>query len=368
MGTWKLVQQMKGPSHDNGGIDMVLNGTPVNVEGNELLFENTTTGEKAITPKKDSPMLVKHLYAGNDDVISSYIGRLKHYGTFAKDGVKVPLKGLVSGLKEDRDFREYLVSTYPGVENAYGFNAEQLGLVHDSDYSPPGYGNIEFMAAGNEGNSYPYINEKGEKDVYLYGNPNTSRHNVIYNDNVKSGDIVLDILSHTPKFKESEEYAVVKERVYKSNMADIDYFYQMDKENGRAEDGFNSWLNNYSDGKIRAWYSRNDNSLDLDDATRDDYSKEIISSEEDVAIRKYHNNVIAFGNGGYNNIREGLLSKYRSEEQEAIDAKNALTSAIMAKDGIVISEPLKPRVSTGQVYRPSFTPEERNMLNKHYVS
>jgi SHS2 domain-containing protein len=119
--------------------------------------------------------------------------------------------------------------------------------------------------------SIEYFSPK--QDTVRYGtglktpHPKLGTHGIVYNPNENTEeDIMLDMLHGMTSDKEySRLRDKFKEQTISDRGGDIKYFYEKDKKEGRARDGYEQWLDNYVDGLIRS---------EISTATQGDYALE----------------------------------------------------------------------------------------------
>jgi len=135
---------------------------------------------------------------------------------------------------------------YPAIKNL-----GNITLKADTNFTSAktGVGDIEYFSPDSGRDTITYSNG------YKYPHPNPGTSGIVYNPNTNTQeDIFLDLLHGMPA--SDPEYAKLRERFKQQTLndrrEDINYFYQKDKEQRKAEDGYESWLNNYVDGLLRS--------------------------------------------------------------------------------------------------------------------
>jgi hypothetical protein len=119
-----------------------------------------------------------------------------------------------------------------------------------------GYGGVEFM--------HPDLTEVNYDNGTLV-NPTPGKNSIIYNPSTEDEqNIRLDMLHgmhQDPKFNQYREQ--FKQSVLGDSElnADINYWYNIDKEKGRAEDGKDQYTDNYIDGQMRTLLYEGDRKL-----------------------------------------------------------------------------------------------------------
>lgn len=119
-----------------------------------------------------------------------------------------------------------------------------------------GYGGIEFM--------HPDLPEVNYDNGTLV-NPTPGKNSIIYNPNTEDEqNIRLDMLHgmhQDPKFNQYREQFKKSVLGDPELNADINYWYNIDKQKGRAEDGLDQYTNNYIDGQMRTLLYEGDRKL-----------------------------------------------------------------------------------------------------------
>lgn len=83
---WEVDRDLKDkPTHEEGGVDLKVNGDEVNAEKDELVLVNKS-GEKAIVPKKDRWKILSFLRNKKNKDITEYVSDLPKNSSVAKDG------------------------------------------------------------------------------------------------------------------------------------------------------------------------------------------------------------------------------------------------------------------------------------------
>jgi len=130
------IKKINGPSHESGGVDKVLNGQPVEVEGGEYQF-NFKDGSKAIFNKEQMQMY-------NSGVpISEIIKTMPKNNVIAKCGMRIKKKaqsGLYKGglyYDEDNPYGVNLeiptLGNYPGKEFNFGIKSNEISFPNVLD-------------------------------------------------------------------------------------------------------------------------------------------------------------------------------------------------------------------------------------------
>lgn len=178
----------------------------------------------------------------------SYLSVLNSY---AEGGVieDPPNKNGLRESPQDSTYKANIFQQYPKLSIVYGNKGENLVIKADTNFKPSeiGYGNIEFFDKEQDSVRYG----KG----YNYANPNPKGYGILYNPkaNIDQQDIFLDLL-HGMKADSTfnSERDKFKEQTLKARGDDANYFYNRDREEGFAVDGYDYWINNYTDGLLRS--------------------------------------------------------------------------------------------------------------------
>jgi hypothetical protein len=151
------------------------------------------------------------------------------------------------GISRNR-LKQRLLNKYPGMQSVYGTEGENLNIIKDKEFIPRdyGYGDIEFINPGTGLISYT--------DDYQYQSPTPDMYTVVYNPRgANRKDIALDMLHG---MRDDKNYMKLLEAfaqaVKDARGNDMQYFYNEDLKKGFAEDGQDSWNENYIDGLLRA--------------------------------------------------------------------------------------------------------------------
>ena len=135
---------------------------------------------------------------------------------------------------------------YPAIKNL-GNITLKADTAFTSDKT--GVGDIEYFSPDSGRDTITYSNG------YKYPHPNPGTNAIVYNPKTNTQeDIFLDLLHGMPA--SDPEYNKLRENFKQQTLRDrgedIKYFYQKDKEQGKASDGYESWVDNYVDGLIRS--------------------------------------------------------------------------------------------------------------------
>lgn len=152
-------------------------------------------------------------------------------------------------------FKKRLMKRYPGMQDVYGAEGENLNIVRDPNYNArsAGYGDIEFTFPGDDPViNYPNLVEKGGPD-YNYPNPSPDKYTALYNPRgANRGDVFLDMMhgmrddpNYLPLLQNFEE--AVKD----ARGEDMTWQYEGEVEDGSTQtrDRFDE---NYVDSQLRA--------------------------------------------------------------------------------------------------------------------
>lgn len=274
----------------------------IEAENNELILK-ANDGSLAIIPARDRGMVQTWLKRGHMEAVDTYVSGLKDASSYAEDGTYIPhikLQEELDALNTVRGAgsRAHNVATGPNVSYEEAVELfPTLGRVNEEDivmkYDPmfnDSYGDIEHFDNRNKGNEYAYNTYKREDDSeYKYPNPvwglEGDKRAVVYNSRVNSGDVYLDMFSHDPNLKNTNQYS--KLRDYYNDNEDVKYFFDKDVESGRIEeDNFDRFRDNWIDGKLRAYAVKSmGDKLDLSPEVREDYGKEYFSTEEEKVFK-----------------------------------------------------------------------------------
>jgi hypothetical protein len=82
---WKIIRDIKGDSHKEGGIDVSIKGKQVEAEGKELILRNDD-GDIAIIPKKHRDKVKEFIDDNCKECIGFYISKLPSNPDVAEDG------------------------------------------------------------------------------------------------------------------------------------------------------------------------------------------------------------------------------------------------------------------------------------------
>lgn len=82
---WTLEEDLEGDSHEEGGINIDLNGNEIEAEDKELVLKNER-GEKAIIPKRDRSKVMGWLKDKVFDRVSKYVSKLPRNPKVAEEG------------------------------------------------------------------------------------------------------------------------------------------------------------------------------------------------------------------------------------------------------------------------------------------
>jgi hypothetical protein len=174
-------------------------------------------------------------------------------------------------------FKKRVMKKYPGLQNVYGEQGQNLNIHKDKDFraSDYGYGDIEFIFPGGDG-TVKYT------DDYQYTSPTPNKYTVAYNPKgAKKGDIFLDLMHG---MRNDSEYMKLLDNfssaVTQGRGDDMDYFYQMDADRGFAPDGKQRWDENYIDGILRSELSRK--GLGRRTKSKDDYKLERSGNTKEI--------------------------------------------------------------------------------------
>ena len=225
----------------------------IEVEGDEMAIFSTT-GIMAIVPKNKVNWVKKKLNEGCHECIDSFIETLPDFdnqGQKAEDGVVMDTDPPTTGESQDR-MKKRLLNKYPGMQDVYGSEGQNLNIIKDRGFIPKdyGYGDIEFIDPGTGLVSYT--------DEYKYQSPTPDKYTVVYNPRgANRKDVALDMLHG---MRDDENYMNMLDSFAKSvrdaRGDDMQYFYNEDLKNGFAQDGQKTWDENYIDGLLRAELAR----------------------------------------------------------------------------------------------------------------
>jgi hypothetical protein len=148
-----------------------------------------------------------------------------------------------------------ILKRYPGMQNVYGEQGENLNIIKDPNFSPSDsgvpYGDIEFIHPGT--GKVTYLAEDPANDV-IYQSPTPDKYTAVYNPRgANKHDVFLDMMHgmrNDPEYmKLLDEF---KTESKKSRSNSMDHWYNYDVENYNYIDGREAWDNNYIDGLVRA--------------------------------------------------------------------------------------------------------------------
>ena len=150
-------------------------------------------------------------------------------------------------IRKANNLKKNLLKKYPAFKNVYGEQGENLNLIKDKNYKARdyGYGDIEFIFPGDGTVTYG--------DEYQYTSPTPDKYTVVYNKKAGKGDVYLDMLHG---MRNDPEYMKLlnsfSSTVKNARGGDMDYFYNIDLQEGFAEDGKERWEENYIDAILRS--------------------------------------------------------------------------------------------------------------------
>lgn len=149
-------------------------------------------------------------------------------------------------LQEGGSTLDSITTQYPAIKNM-----GNITLKADTSFTKDktGVGDIEYFSPEEGRDTVTY--DTG----YKYPHPNPGSYGIVYNPKTNNQEsIFLDLLhgmsAADPTYSKMRED--FKQQTLKDREGDIKYFYKQDKENGRANDGYDAWLDNYVDGLIRS--------------------------------------------------------------------------------------------------------------------
>lgn len=152
-------------------------------------------------------------------------------------------------------FKKRLMKRYPGMQDVYGPEGENLNIVKDPNYDArsAGYGDIEFTFPGDDPViNYPNLVEEGGPD-YNYPNPSPDKYTALYNPRgANRGDVFLDMMHG---MRDDPNYLPLLQNFEKAvrdaRGEDMDWYYDQQVKKGSTQSK-ERYDENYVDSQLRA--------------------------------------------------------------------------------------------------------------------
>jgi hypothetical protein len=286
---------------------------------------------------EEKPGFIKKKQGGTNKVVNAYS---KHFQPGGEQETRLPKR---------------IVNRYPGMQNVYGSEGENLNVIKDPNYaaSDYGFGDIEFIHPGSGHVQY--------SDDYDYQSPTPDKYTAVYNPKgANKHDVFLDTMHG---MRDDPEYMKLLDKfsaeTKKARGTSMDHWYEVDSEKDPylVGDGREQWDKNFIDGVLRSHLAKKGMGRHSSDVKgykmeREESTPEMYKATDD--IYKYLKG--KFKKGGFQND----LNKNRKVFEDWTYGKDlGMTYLPKAQNGITISDPKE------YAYRNKMYTDSLNLYNAY---
>ena len=259
------------------------------------------------------------------------------------------------GGEQETRLPKRIVNRYPGMQNVYGSEGENLNVIKDPNYaaSDYGFGDIEFIHPGSGHVQY--------SDDYDYQSPTPDKYTAVYNPKgANKHDVFLDTMHG---MRDDPEYMKLLDKfsaeTKKARGTSMDHWYGVDSEKDPylVGDGREQWDKNFIDGVLRSHLAKKGMGRHSSDVKgykmeREESTPEMYKATDD--IYKYLKG--KFKKGGF----QDDLGKNRKVFEDWTYGKDlGMTYLPKAQNGITISDPKE------YAYRNKMYTDSLNLYNAY---
>jgi hypothetical protein len=259
------------------------------------------------------------------------------------------------GGEQETRLPKRIVNRYPGMQNVYGSEGENLNVIKDPNYaaSDYGFGDIEFIHPGSGHVQY--------SDDYDYQSPTPDKYTAVYNPKgANKHDVFLDTMHG---MRDDPEYMKLLDKfsaeTKKARGTSMDHWYGVDSEKNPylVGDGREQWDKNFIDGVLRSHLAKKGMGRHSSDVKgykmeREESTPEMYKATDD--IYKYLKG--KFKKGGF----QDDLGKNRKVFEDWTYGKDlGMTYLPKAQNGITISDPKE------YAYRNKMYTDSLNLYNAY---